>query len=422
MSSEQYKIGTVTVTNGSNVLTFSGSILVDEVFAGNQFLINPDNVTSQPAYEVAANPVNDTTLYLTANYAGESQSGLPFIIQRSYSQRGYARPYQGDGHLADILRATIDKIDTDISGMATAMTAQDLSALLAQLKFTSPPNSTNYPVYFSETAGTATTPLSPPAGSSLSAGNALVTLHPGTSTGAVSYNSYHTLNGTVPSKTNGTKTSGIIDGQQITDLTNGVEVKVVYTAVILIDSIEFESSATSVFSATPSGAYLDDFDRTNGDVGSAWLDIPGYSRLLISSNAVTGANVYGCLYDGTFADDQYAIATVSGTAGHTAVILRGSTTEKTLYLIYLNPNYRIDIIRYLNSVETTIAGYPGDVSGLSPTKIRGRAVGTTIYADVWYANAWHNILQATDSSITSGPCGAYIDGGGIILDWEGGNI
>lgn len=90
--------------------------------------------------------------------------------------------------------------------------------------------------------------LAAPTGHSLVRGNTLLVMHPGTSDGAMSYNAYWTSDGTVPSKTNGTKITGVVDSQEITGLTNGILIKIVYTAA----NLDGESPESTAISCTPS--------------------------------------------------------------------------------------------------------------------------------------------------------------------------
>lgn len=94
--------------------------------------------------------------------------------------------------------------------------------------------------------------INAPTGQSVLGGDTTLELHPGTSIGADSYNMYITNDGSAPSKTNGTKYTGVIDGQVLTGLVNGVLLKVVFTAV----STEGESSESTVVSSTPLAFYV----------------------------------------------------------------------------------------------------------------------------------------------------------------------
>lgn len=71
----QYRIGTVRVTNASNVVTGTNTKFLTNVSVGNTFKISGENVI----YQVAV--VNsDTQLTLSSNYAGVTASGLQYQI------------------------------------------------------------------------------------------------------------------------------------------------------------------------------------------------------------------------------------------------------------------------------------------------------------------------------------------------------
>lgn len=86
-----------------------------------------------------------------------------------------------------------------------------------------------------------------PSGHSVVAGDVSVALNPGTATGATSYNCYYTSDGTTPSKSNGTKVSGVRNGQVILDLDSTKTYRFVFTAA----NAAGESSESGVDSATP---------------------------------------------------------------------------------------------------------------------------------------------------------------------------
>ena len=112
MAQEQWKTGTVSVTNGSPTVTGVGTLWNTNVVAGAAFKLDLDG----DATYVIASVDSDTQITLSANYAGATAGTQVYMIQRSFStNRNYARPVQGDADLADILRElVIDKIDTDM--------------------------------------------------------------------------------------------------------------------------------------------------------------------------------------------------------------------------------------------------------------------------------------------------------------------
>ncbi|MCK5577842.1 MAG: hypothetical protein KAI14_05935 [Dehalococcoidales bacterium] len=126
MAQEQYREGTISVTNGSAVVTGLNTLWDANVVAGAVFKLDLDG----DATYVIASVDSDTQITLSANYAGDTDSGQSYMIQRSFTPNmGYARPVQGDADLADILREqVIDKIDTDMESKVdkTAFTAKML--------------------------------------------------------------------------------------------------------------------------------------------------------------------------------------------------------------------------------------------------------------------------------------------------------
>ena len=76
----QYKIGTVSVTNGSQIVTGLGTLWLANLVAGALFTIPGDNVT----YEVATVD-SDTQVTLNANYAGTTDSGLTYAMHRDFT-------------------------------------------------------------------------------------------------------------------------------------------------------------------------------------------------------------------------------------------------------------------------------------------------------------------------------------------------
>lgn len=76
----QYINGTVSVTNASVTVTGSGTVWLTEVAAGDLFVVTANSVV----YEVAT-VASDTSLTLTAPYAGTTASGQSYIIARDFT-------------------------------------------------------------------------------------------------------------------------------------------------------------------------------------------------------------------------------------------------------------------------------------------------------------------------------------------------
>ena len=111
----QYKTGTVSVTNGSATVTGSGTLWSGEIAAGDLFTIVGDNAW----YEVASIGSN-TSITLSANYAGTTGSGKSYAISRDFTTR-LALPYpqKGDIETASIIKRAFEQIDTE-TNIATA--------------------------------------------------------------------------------------------------------------------------------------------------------------------------------------------------------------------------------------------------------------------------------------------------------------
>ena len=105
----QYKTGTVSVTNGSSTVTGSGTLFSGNVAAGDLFTVVGDNAW----YEVAS-VASDTSLSLTANYAGTTGSGKSYAISRDFTTRlELPYPQKGDIETASLIKRAFEQIDTE---------------------------------------------------------------------------------------------------------------------------------------------------------------------------------------------------------------------------------------------------------------------------------------------------------------------
>ena len=119
---EQWKTGLVTITNGSQIVVGTASCdWANQISLPAIFKVDLDNETTISVGTI----ISATRLHLAANYTGSTNSGMSYMLCRSFSSsRGYWRPLQGDSDFAEILsQETIDPIDEDIahimSGNAT---------------------------------------------------------------------------------------------------------------------------------------------------------------------------------------------------------------------------------------------------------------------------------------------------------------
>lgn len=121
MSTEQYRTGLANLVNGSQTVIGASTDWANEVTPPAVFKVDIDG---EATYSIST-VLTATRLQLSANYTGSTNSGLAYMINRSFTtNQGYWRPQQGDADFADNLsQETIDLIDTDIanilSGTAT---------------------------------------------------------------------------------------------------------------------------------------------------------------------------------------------------------------------------------------------------------------------------------------------------------------
>lgn len=115
MSNIQYRIGTVSVTNGSQIIIGASTDWLNEISAGHVFKADRNDNRSESTYSIG-NVVSASRAILAANYTGSTDSSLSYVICRDYTtNRGYWRPGQGDYDLAELMsQEIVDQIDTDI--------------------------------------------------------------------------------------------------------------------------------------------------------------------------------------------------------------------------------------------------------------------------------------------------------------------
>src|SRR5690554_6043749 len=102
----QYKTGTVAATNGSEIVTGTGTAWASNLQPGDGFTIASTGV----AYDVAQ-VVSDTELKLSAPYAGATGSGLAYAAWRDFTAPdGIPEMSQGDIETATIFTRAMRKI------------------------------------------------------------------------------------------------------------------------------------------------------------------------------------------------------------------------------------------------------------------------------------------------------------------------
>ncbi len=109
----QYKQGTVTVTNGSNIITGSGTAWLANVGVGDWFKV--DDIAT--IYQVASVD-SDTQIHLSVNYAGSNSAGLAYCITRDFTAV-FTLPliYRGDIDWPDFYNRAMSEIDEALDGL-----------------------------------------------------------------------------------------------------------------------------------------------------------------------------------------------------------------------------------------------------------------------------------------------------------------
>ena len=112
----QYKDGTASVFNNSNIVTGSGTLWLASISAGDLFTKAGDDV----AYTVAG-VTNNTILTLTAPYGGSSSSGSNYGITIGFTAGGLPLLSAGDLNTAAIYNEAMKGIDNyNLSNLGTA--------------------------------------------------------------------------------------------------------------------------------------------------------------------------------------------------------------------------------------------------------------------------------------------------------------
>lgn len=104
----QYKDGTASVNNNSNIVTGSGTLWLANISAGDLFTKVGDDV----AYTVAG-VTNNTILTLTAPYSGSSSSGSNYGITIGFTAGGLPLLSAGDLNTAAIYSEAMKGIDNN---------------------------------------------------------------------------------------------------------------------------------------------------------------------------------------------------------------------------------------------------------------------------------------------------------------------
>lgn len=124
----QIKIGTVSVTNGSNVVTGTGTQwLTDGVQPGDGFVIQiPTGIDGAGVYYTVGGSVTETGLNLASNWAGDTGSGLAYVIIPDFIAPGYPNLLPGDLEVKPIINSVVQKLlnqKADEADLGTAAAA-----------------------------------------------------------------------------------------------------------------------------------------------------------------------------------------------------------------------------------------------------------------------------------------------------------
>lgn len=127
MPTMQYVIGTVAVTNSSQTVTGTDTLWDANVSVGDIFKTGIDG----DATYVVGSVDSDTQITLSSNYAGSTDSGLSYAIQRDFSANlSYAMPNQGDAGAMDFIREQfINKLDTDLGQVVNPASSPSFAGL-----------------------------------------------------------------------------------------------------------------------------------------------------------------------------------------------------------------------------------------------------------------------------------------------------
>ena len=117
----QIKSGTVTVTNGSATVTGSGTSWLGNVSAGDYFIVRESSgiVGRSVVYEVAG-VASDTSLSLTAPWAGDTASDVAYVVHIDFQPSGLPKMLPGDLESAPIFNRAMQQVANGTLGLNNA--------------------------------------------------------------------------------------------------------------------------------------------------------------------------------------------------------------------------------------------------------------------------------------------------------------
>ena len=177
---------------------------------------------------------------------------------------------------------------------------------------------------------------------------------------------------------------------------------------------------------TTAATVSDSFDRPNGPLGANWTTVAGAAAPQIVNDSLTvgTASALNSAYwsANTFGNDQFAQATMpdsSGTQYGPGIAVRLSST-KGYFLWYGNTPNTVTLRKMSSSTTWSTLKQSGPLTISPSTDVwRIQVVGSTISG---YQNG-NLVVQATDTSITSGSPGVWLYyASDQITNWSGGNV
>jgi len=203
--------------------------------------------------------------------------------------------------------------------------------------------------------------------------------------------------------------------------------------VLATDAAQNVSDYSDVASATTLAgiAASDDFNRTDGGLGSNWAKpVPASEQtLVIANNEVTpdieDAHCYAYWIGNTFSQDQYSQVRISNVGPWNGVIVRAQPVSDRFYMAFVfGPNdYRIylrkDGIYYDMTNGSTETWVAGDV-------LRLEAIGSNPVQLTLFRNGNPVLINTNTENLVGGSPGIGIyspSGDHLAIDnWEGGNL
>ena len=397
---------------------------------GGELSPAPDEFTEQGLFKVTSSildlnsidlavPIGTAAGVVTAITASVTGYMLPLgsvaatLAELLPASIGYLLP---KGTAASSLSTLTADADGTVGSEVTGTVAATLSAFTSSGTGLLVPKGTVASDLAALTASSAggQAPLAP-TGHSVDAGDALVTMHPGTSTGATSYNAYWTDNGADPTKASN-KITGVTDAQEHTTLTNDTLYKYVFTAVSSLG----EGPVSSVVSATPTSAsgISDDFNRANGGLGANWTAITDNNAPVILTNQAHGTGGYsGARWSAdAFANNQFATCYFGGTdQTRVGPRVRVAANANTYYGVQLQYGWDDElgewwgghsIFKVVNGTYTElVADYDVSSRGAGYYRLEVSGSNLSLKFHATDPNSTVSFLTTTDSSIASGSAG-----------------